>query len=81
MTEDQLRLISRIGKTQEGVDFVNEILKPMLSQNHIDLLREGKEFRDEMIGFGNCLANLVGLFENCDIRLQQQANKKAPDRF
>jgi hypothetical protein len=79
MNEEQLRLISRISKTQEGKDFIQEILKPMLSQNHIDLLKEGRASRDEIVGFGNCLLLLVTLFENCDIRLAERKQTQAPD--
>jgi hypothetical protein len=69
VTEEQLRLISRITRTQDGKDFLNEILTPMVNKNYNQLLGSGKEVRDELIGYGNCLKELVDIFENCDIRL------------
>jgi hypothetical protein len=78
MTEEQLRLMSRLIKTQEGRDFVEEILKPMLKDNHQDLLTGNKNIRDEMIGFGNCLLALLTLFETCDIKLATQAQVDIP---
>jgi hypothetical protein len=79
MTESQLRLLSRISRTQEGKDFVEEILKPMLSQNHIDLLKEGRALRDEIVGYGNCLLQLINLFLTCEERLTEQKNVDPPD--
>lgn len=79
MTEDQLRLISRLAKTQEGKDFKEEVLKPLLFQNHMDLLNEGRATRDEIVGFGNCLLFIINLFENVDSRLQEQNKTEAPD--
>ena len=81
MTEEQLRLLARMIRTQDGKDFVEEILRPMLFQNHKDLLKDGKQFRDELIGFGNCLQLLVGLFETCDIKLESSKVTEAPDRI
>ncbi|CAB4174712.1 hypothetical protein UFOVP1138_43 [uncultured Caudovirales phage] len=78
MTEEQLRLISRLSKTQEGKDYLAEVLKPMLLQNHIDILSEDKTHRDELIGFGNCLMQLITLFETCDIRLSERSKTEAP---
>ena len=72
MTEEQHKICTRLFKAQEGIDFVEEILKPMQMDNYKDLLNSGKEFRDELVGFGNCLLTLLHLLENSDIRLTEQ---------
>jgi hypothetical protein len=78
MTPDQLRVISRLAKTQEGKDFLLEVLKPKLLENHADILRGNREFRDEVVGFGNCLQVLVTLFEECDIKLSESLTTDSP---
>ena len=78
MTEQQFKICSRLAKTQDGIDFINEILEPMAKDNYKDLLNGGKEFRDEVVGFGNCLATLLDLLNNSDIRLTEQ-NTPVPD--
>jgi hypothetical protein len=79
-TEERLKVVSRLVKTQEGKDFVDEILKPMQEENYKDFLKTGKQYRDEICGFGNCIFELVELFTNCDTRLQALADTQAPDR-
>jgi hypothetical protein len=79
LTNEQLKLISRIIKTQDGKDLVEEVLKPLLLQNHMDILKEGKQFRDESVGFGNCLLFLIELFNDCDVKLETRANVNVPD--
>jgi hypothetical protein len=75
MTEEQLRLVARMVRTQDGKDFLNEILLPGVNKNYHQILGSGKEVRDELIGYGNCLKELVDIFENCDIRLNNITNK------
>lgn len=81
MTEDQLRLLARIYKTQDGRDLVEEILKPMLISNHMDLLKEGRDHRDETIGFGNCVLFLLQLFQDAEQKLEGAKVTQAPDRI
>lgn len=79
MTEQQFKICSRLAKCQEGRDFLEEIIRPMQKDNYKDLLREGKEVRDELVGFGGCLDTLVDLLENCDKRLLAQEEKPPED--
>lgn len=79
MTESQIRIMCRLSKTQDGKDFLAEILKDGLIANHKQLLRDGKDKRDELVGYGACLSDLVGLFENCDIRLAEMTKPVNPD--
>jgi hypothetical protein len=79
MTEEQNRLLSRLMKTSDGKEFVDEILRPMLLENHRNLLNSSKEFRDELIGFGGCIEHLVGLFENCDTKLKTKPQDDDPN--
>ena len=69
MTEKELKLLDRVAKSMDGRDFIDEILKPMLTENHRSLLHTGKGERDELIGYGRCLTDLLELFADCDIRL------------
>ena len=78
MTEHQLKICSRLAKTPEGTEFLEEILRPMQSDNYRDILKEDKIHRDELVGFGGCLDVLVDLLENCDRRLTEQ-QKPAPE--
>ena len=78
MNEEQLRLLSRIIKQQEGKDFVEEILKPMLSKNHKDLLQSSRDMRDELIGYGCAIEQLIDLFNTCDQRIETQKKTEAP---
>ena len=75
MTEHQFKICSRLAKTPEGAEFLEEILRPMQSDNYRHLLDNGKDHRDETIGFGCCLATLVDLLTNCDRRLTEQQVK------
>jgi hypothetical protein len=77
MKDEQVRLLDRIYRTQEGKDYVEDILKPMSSENYFDLLKSGKEHRDELIGFGNCLMVMINQLENAGKRLEEQT---IPDR-
>jgi hypothetical protein len=79
MNEEQLRLISRMMKTQDGKDFIAEIIDPMLKQNHLDILGDGRALRDEVVGFGNCLLFLKSIFENCDTKLAERAKQNVPN--
>jgi hypothetical protein len=79
MTDEMLRIISRLAKTQEGKDFIGEVLKPKLVENHAHILSGPKETRDELVGFGNCLQVLVTLFENCDTKLTETHNTEPPE--
>jgi len=80
MDEATLKLISRIGKTSDGKDFV-DMLKWMQERNYSDILKTDRSTRDEQVGFGLCLEELVGLFSECDIRLARMKEVDAPDRI
>ena len=70
----QLRIISRLIKTQEGKDFLEEVLIPQYNQNHAQLLNSIKENRDELIGYGICLYELIKVFNTCDEKLAKQSS-------
>ena len=76
---NQLKTISRMTKTQEGRDFVEEVLKPLALDNYKDILREGKSIRDELVGYGNCLEYIVRLCEDCDSKLTDLETKPPAD--
>jgi hypothetical protein len=78
MTDDQLKIVSRIAKTQDGKDFLDLILKNGQRANYEQILLDGKQNRDELVGYGNCLRDLVAVFENCDIRLNKSKDVDTP---
>lgn len=77
MTDQQLAVLVRLKKTQEGIDFISEVLEPLMKQNHKDILKSDKSIRDEVVGFGLCLEHLLGLLESCDTSLSKR-QEKAP---
>lgn len=79
MTLEQLKVVSRLIKTQDGKDFLNEVLRKMVVDNYNDILTGGRQSRDELVGFGVCLKEMVVLFENCDIRLAEQGSTEPGD--
>jgi len=72
VNEQMLKTVIRVAKGPDGKDFVDDVLTPLLQKNHDDILKSGRDKRDELVGYGNCLKELVGLFEKCDIRLATQ---------
>ena len=79
LTEQELRIFSRLSKSPEGIDFM-EILDKKLLENHRMILGRDKEFRDEAVGYGTCLLELLELFANCDDKLKRISVQEAQDR-
>jgi hypothetical protein len=81
MTEQQLLFLDRLGKSMEGRDLVEEILQPLLRENHQQLLNSTKEFRDELVGYGNCLNYMIELITKAADKLNRSKEVEAPDRL
>jgi hypothetical protein len=79
MTEEEWRLLSRLGKTQDGKDLI-ALFKRMAVDNYKFLLASERNMRDELIGFGCCLKEIINLFENCDKKLITQGITEGQDR-
>jgi hypothetical protein len=62
LTDKQLTVLKRIHVNQDLKDFREEILQPLLEQNHTHLLESSKSNRDELIGYGSCLFDLIKIF-------------------
>ena len=69
LDREQLILLSRLKKNQDGVDLINEILIPLLSKNHDSILGSAKDGRDELVGYGQCLNDLIKIFVDCENKL------------
>ena len=80
VTEQELRVFSRLKQNQDGIDLF-EILLNQLAQNHMILLEGKKDYRDEMIGYGACLLDITRLFKECDDKLKRYSVKDSQDRF
>lgn len=75
MNDGQLRLLDRIYRTTDGYEFVEEYLKPLLFQNHMEILKEGRAHRDEIVGYGICLKEMIDSFQSARDLLEH--NRKA----
>jgi hypothetical protein len=56
------RLIDRLYKTQDGKDFIEEYIKELQKTNYIQILASLPDNRAELVGYGNCLKDIVKVF-------------------
>ena len=81
LTPEKMQLIYRLKHTQDGKDYLNNILLEMLADNHKDLLTAGKQYRDELIGFGMCLDVLIKMFDKCKDVIDTDKTQIEPSSF
>lgn len=79
MNEQQLRILARLAKSQDGSDFLTQILVPMSEQNYQHILGTSREGRDELVGYGNCLKELIKNFLDYQVKLTTLSNTEGND--
>lgn len=80
LSDEQLRVINRVYRTQDGKDFV-EVLKYLTAIRYLEILKIDKAKQDMLIGQSQQLFELIALFESSEQKLHTMSQTEVPERF
>ena len=81
LNQEQLSLLVRIIRTQDGKDFIENVLLPLTNDNYQDILAANKDIRSELVGKGQQLQELVKMFNTAEEKLRSFTIVDSQDRF
>jgi hypothetical protein len=79
--QEQLSLLVRIIRTQDGRDLLNNVLLPLTNENYQDILASNESNRSELVGKGLQLKELISIFETAEEKLRSFTIVESEDRF